>query len=87
MRFSERLINHAFRNAHYTMSFGVYANCDSYFHRATLMGPNLRFGASIKPCVSDFLLSHAFPDYLLSHAYLGRLINRAFQNAYYTMVL
>ena len=68
--FSECLINHAFRNAYYTVRFGVYAKCDSYFHRATLMGPNLLCGVSIKPCVSECLLNHAFfLDRLLSHAF------------------
>ena len=71
MRFPECLIYHAFRNAYYAMRFGVYVKCDSYLHRATLMGPDLRCGVSIKPFVSECLLNRAFSDYLLSHAFFG----------------
>ena len=49
--FPDCLINRAFLNAYYAVRFGVYARCNSYFHRAALVGPNLRFGATIKPCV------------------------------------
>ena len=83
--FSERLINHAFRNAYYTMRFGAYAQCDSYLHRANLTGPNLRFGVSIKTCVSECLLNHVYSECLLIHAFSECLINREFQNAYYAM--